>query len=81
MSDGRGRIPFDFPEDAAELIMCGMRPGDFDRCAAPLVWAKLLTVFDLFSFFGSMQIVVARMLKESVVYVCFLSLHLLCVPS
>lgn len=38
-----------------------------DSCAAPLVWAKLLTVFDLFSFFGSMQIVVARMLKESVV--------------
>ena len=40
-----------------------------DRCAAPLVWAKLLTVFDLFSFFGSMQIVVGRMMKESVVYV------------
>lgn len=31
--------------------------------AAPLVWAKLLTVFDLFRFFGVMQIVVWRMLK------------------
>ncbi|GAA5988336.1 hypothetical protein JCM10908_002170 [Rhodotorula pacifica] len=36
--------------------------------AAPLVWAKLLTVFDLFRFFGVMQIVVWRMLKESAVF-------------
>jgi len=43
-------------------------------CAAPLVWAKLLTVFDLFSFFGSMQIVVARMLKESVVFFTLLAI-------
>ena len=39
--------------------------------AAPLVWAKLLTVFDLFRFFGVMQIVVWRMLKVGQsAYVC-----------
>lgn len=43
-------------------------------CAAPLVWAKLLTVFDLFSFFGSMQIVVGRMMKESVVFFTLLAI-------
>lgn len=38
--------------------------------AAPLVWAKLLTVFDLLRFFGVMQIVVWRMLKVGSRSVC-----------
>ncbi|BGP56070.1 Calcium channel yvc1 [Rhodotorula sphaerocarpa] len=42
--------------------------------AAPLVWAKVLTVFDLFRFFGVMQIVVWRMLKESAVFCVLLAI-------
>ncbi|GAA5987011.1 hypothetical protein JCM11641_004418 [Rhodosporidiobolus odoratus] len=42
--------------------------------AAPLIWAKLLTVFDLYRFFGVLQIVVWRMLKESAVFFVLLSL-------
>ncbi|GAA5878176.1 hypothetical protein JCM8547_008364 [Rhodosporidiobolus lusitaniae] len=42
--------------------------------AAPLIWAKLLTVFDLFKFFGTLQVVVWRMLKESAIFFVLLSL-------
>lgn len=39
-----------------------------------MIWAKLLTVFDLFRFFGVLQIVVWRMLKESAVFFVLLSI-------
>ncbi|BGP09070.1 Calcium channel YVC1 [Rhodotorula toruloides] len=42
--------------------------------AAPLVWAKLLTVFDLYRFFGVTQIVIWRMLKESAVFCLLLAI-------
>ncbi|GAA6002851.1 uncharacterized protein JCM10292_001338 [Rhodotorula paludigena] len=41
--------------------------------AAPLIWAKMLTTFDLFHFFGVLQIVVFRMLKESAVFCVLLA--------
>jgi len=28
---------------------------EFLSCAAPLVWAKVLTIFDLLQFFGTLQ--------------------------
>ncbi|GAA5842733.1 hypothetical protein JCM3766R1_005766 [Sporobolomyces carnicolor] len=46
----------------------------FLSCAAPLVWAKVLTIFDLFQFFGTLQIVTWRMLKESAVFFVLLAL-------
>lgn len=46
----------------------------FLSTAAPLVWAKLLTVFDLYQYFGTLQIVVWRMLKESAVFFTLLAL-------
>ncbi|GAA6060814.1 hypothetical protein JCM10212_000587 [Sporobolomyces blumeae] len=42
--------------------------------AAPLVWAKILTIFDLFTFFGVLQIVTYRMVKESAVFFVLLGL-------
>ncbi|GAA6052108.1 hypothetical protein JCM3770_006635 [Rhodotorula araucariae] len=42
--------------------------------AAPLVWTKLLTVFDPLHFFGVMLYVVWRMLKESAVFCALLAI-------
>ncbi|GAA5930927.1 uncharacterized protein JCM15063_002498 [Sporobolomyces koalae] len=46
----------------------------FLSCASPLVWAKVLTIFDLYQFFGTLQIVTWRMLKESAVFFVLLGL-------
>ncbi|KAI5480689.1 calcium activated cation channel [Pseudohyphozyma bogoriensis] len=45
----------------------------FMSSAAPLVWAKLVTIFDLYQFFGTLQIVMNRMLKESAVFFTLLA--------
>ncbi|KAM0755923.1 calcium activated cation channel [Meredithblackwellia eburnea MCA 4105] len=46
----------------------------FLSSASPLIWMKLLTIFDLFQYFGTLQIVVWRMLKESAVFFTLLGL-------
>ncbi|GAA5874877.1 hypothetical protein JCM1840_003912 [Sporobolomyces johnsonii] len=51
-----------------------MRSFQFLSSASPLIWAKLLTTFDLFQFFGTLQIVVWRMLKESAVFFTLLAI-------
>ncbi|KAH8913540.1 hypothetical protein BT69DRAFT_1366207, partial [Atractiella rhizophila] len=40
--------------------------------AAPLVWVKLLTIFDLYTYFGTMQIVLARMMRETGIFFALL---------
>lgn len=47
---------------------------EFLASASPLIWMKLLTIFDLFQYFGTLQIVVWRMLKESAVFFTLLAL-------
>ncbi|OJT05336.1 Calcium channel YVC1 [Trametes pubescens] len=42
--------------------------------AAPLLWMKLIPIFDGYKFIGTMQICVARMLKESGFFFCLLAL-------
>ncbi|KAI0774466.1 calcium activated cation channel [Fomes fomentarius] len=42
--------------------------------AAPLLWMKLIPIFDGYKFVGTMQICVARMLKESSFFFCLLAL-------
>ncbi|KAK4048507.1 Calcium channel yvc1 [Microbotryomycetes sp. JL201] len=42
--------------------------------ASPLVWMKLVTVFDVFQYFGTLQIVTFRMLRESAVFFTLLAL-------
>ncbi|KAK2466056.1 hypothetical protein APHAL10511_001698 [Amanita phalloides] len=42
-------------------------------CAAPLMWMKLVTVFEGYKYIGTMEICVARMLKESGIFVGLLS--------
>ncbi|KAI0677344.1 hypothetical protein C8Q78DRAFT_1002340 [Trametes maxima] len=42
--------------------------------AAPLLWMKLIPIFDGYKFVGTMQICVARMLKESGFFFCLLAL-------
>lgn len=42
-------------------------------CVAPLIWMKLLTVFDGLKVIGSLQIVVFRMLRESVIFFILLA--------
>ncbi|GAA6005847.1 hypothetical protein JCM10207_007248 [Rhodosporidiobolus poonsookiae] len=58
------------PEKQAQYRM---RAFQWLSSAAPLVWAKLLTVFDVFKFIGVLEIVVQRMLKESAIFVVLLS--------
>lgn len=41
--------------------------------AAPLIWMKLITVFDGYKYIGTMQICVARMLQESGIFFALLS--------
>lgn len=43
-------------------------------CVAPFIWMKLLTVFDGFKYIGTMQICVARMLRESGIFFALLSI-------
>ncbi|KAJ7368610.1 hypothetical protein DFH08DRAFT_831810 [Mycena albidolilacea] len=42
--------------------------------AAPLLWMKLVTVFDGYKYVGTMQICVARMLQESGIFFALLSI-------
>ncbi|ORY54375.1 hypothetical protein BCR35DRAFT_296731 [Leucosporidium creatinivorum] len=42
--------------------------------AAPLIWMKLLTIFDLYQYFGTLQIVTFRMMRESAVFFTLLAL-------
>ncbi|RDX53892.1 calcium activated cation channel [Lentinus brumalis] len=42
--------------------------------AAPLLWMKLIPIFDGYKFVGTMQICIARMLKESGFFFCLLGL-------
>ncbi|KAF9569112.1 calcium activated cation channel [Agrocybe pediades] len=42
-------------------------------CVSPLIWMKLITVFDGYKYIGTMQICVARMLKESGIFFALLS--------
>ncbi|CAD6589939.1 MAG: hypothetical protein TREMPRED_005579 [Tremellales sp. Tagirdzhanova-0007] len=43
-------------------------------CAAPLIWVKLLTVFDGFKVVGTLQVVVFRMLRESAIFFILLAI-------
>ena len=43
-------------------------------CAAPLIWIKLLPVFDQLTYFGTLQVVVWRMLRESAIFFTLLAL-------
>jgi hypothetical protein len=45
-------------------------------CVAPLIWMKLITVFDGFKYVGTMQICVARMMQESLIFFILLSVLL-----
>ncbi|KAH6915117.1 calcium activated cation channel [Coprinopsis sp. MPI-PUGE-AT-0042] len=40
---------------------------------APLIWMKLVTIFDGFKYIGTLQICIARMLKESGIFFALLS--------
>ncbi|KAJ7284134.1 calcium activated cation channel [Mycena rebaudengoi] len=41
--------------------------------AAPLMWMKIITIFDGYKYIGTMQICVARMLQESSIFFALLS--------
>ncbi|EIW66614.1 hypothetical protein TREMEDRAFT_74757 [Tremella mesenterica DSM 1558] len=43
-------------------------------CVAPLIWIKLLTVFDGFKVVGTLQVVTFRMLRESAIFFILLAL-------
>ncbi|WWC60249.1 uncharacterized protein I303_102815 [Kwoniella dejecticola CBS 10117] len=43
-------------------------------CVAPLIWMKLLTVFDGYKTVGSLQVVVTRMLRESTIFFILLGI-------
>ncbi|KAM0786008.1 hypothetical protein ACM66B_006824 [Microbotryomycetes sp. NB124-2] len=36
--------------------------------ASPLIWMKLVTTFDIFQYFGTLQVVTFRMMRESAVF-------------
>ncbi|TIA88992.1 hypothetical protein E3P99_02276 [Wallemia hederae] len=41
---------------------------EFLSMASPLIWIKLLPIFDLFLWIGTMELVIIRMIKESLVF-------------
>lgn len=41
---------------------------------APLIWMKVIPIFDGYKFVGTMQICIARMLQESGIFFCLLAL-------
>ncbi|GFZ42615.1 hypothetical protein JCM24511_00332 [Saitozyma sp. JCM 24511] len=43
-------------------------------CVAPLIWVKLLTVFDGFKVVGTLQVVTFRMLRESAIFFILLAI-------
>ncbi|KAK8861535.1 hypothetical protein IAR55_002357 [Kwoniella newhampshirensis] len=43
-------------------------------CVAPLIWMKLLTVFDGYKTVGTLQVVVSRMLRESTIFFILLGI-------
>ncbi|PWN48804.1 hypothetical protein IE53DRAFT_176641 [Violaceomyces palustris] len=46
-------------------------------CVAPLVWIQLLKLFDGFVYFGTLQVIILRMMKESAIF--FTLLVLVCI--
>ncbi|KAK7061976.1 hypothetical protein R3P38DRAFT_682340 [Favolaschia claudopus] len=60
----------DAEEQASRLRLLSFQILSF---AAPLLWMKLVTVFDRYKYVGMMQIVVARMLQESGIFFALLS--------
>lgn len=42
--------------------------------AAPLIWIKLLTIFDIFQYFGTLQLVLRRMIYESSIFFLLIAL-------
>ncbi|KAJ7180384.1 calcium activated cation channel [Mycena crocata] len=57
-------------ENAANLRLKSFQILSF---AAPLIWMKLVTIFDGYKYVGTMQICVARMLQESGIFFALLS--------
>ncbi|PWY99639.1 hypothetical protein BCV70DRAFT_200563 [Testicularia cyperi] len=53
-----------------------LRAFQFLACVAPLIWIQLLKIFDGFSYWGTVQVVILRMLRESVVFFSLLMLVL-----
>ncbi|ORY27438.1 hypothetical protein BCR39DRAFT_538029 [Naematelia encephala] len=43
-------------------------------CVAPLIWIRLLTVFDMFQVVGTLQVVIFRMLRESAIFFILLAI-------
>ncbi|WWD16556.1 hypothetical protein CI109_100983 [Kwoniella shandongensis] len=43
-------------------------------CVAPLIWMRILTVFDGYKTVGTLQVVVARMLRESTIFFILLAI-------
>ncbi|KAJ7490323.1 calcium activated cation channel [Mycena galericulata] len=58
------------PDQAANLRLKSFQVLSF---AAPLMWMKIVTVFDGYKYVGTMQICVARMLQESGIFFALLS--------
>ncbi|SCV72936.1 BQ2448_6861 [Microbotryum intermedium] len=68
------RIADTMTHDAHKSEVYRLLSFQFLSSAAPLIWMKLLTIFDLFQYFGTLQIVTFRMLKESAVFFTLLAL-------
>ncbi|WVF67133.1 hypothetical protein IAT40_001878 [Kwoniella sp. CBS 6097] len=59
-------------EKQAELLH--FRSFQVLACVAPLIWMKLLTVFDGYKTVGTLQVVVTRMLRESTIFFILLGI-------
>ncbi|SCZ94771.1 BZ3500_MvSof-1268-A1-R1_Chr12-1g03647 [Microbotryum saponariae] len=68
------RVADTMTHDAHKSEVYRLLSFQFLSSAAPLIWMKLLTIFDLFQYFGTLQIVTFRMLKESAVFFTLLAL-------
>ncbi|TEB35722.1 calcium activated cation channel [Coprinellus micaceus] len=59
--------------DPEQQVAFRMRSFQVLSFVAPFIWMKLVTVFDGYKYIGTMQICVARMLKESGIFFALLS--------
>ncbi|GHJ83748.1 hypothetical protein NliqN6_0150 [Naganishia liquefaciens] len=68
------RIASLFLKDDKYADQLHLKSYQFLSCVAPLIWMKLITVFDGFKIIGVMQIVVFRMLRDSAIFFILLAI-------
>lgn len=63
-----------FTLDPAQSNLLQIRSYRFLSCCAPMVWIRLVFLFDLYQFIGIYIVIIKKMLKESILFFVMLSI-------